>query len=1111
MPTSEAPDPRVCPICHEPLGESAACYVCILRMAVADAHHSHSNPADSISTQPGIPGTAIPSTSDFGDYLLHERLGEGAMGLVYRATKRSLKKSVAIKFIKSGQAASRRDRILFLREAELASRLDHPNIVNVSEVGENEGTPFLVMRYIDGRPLSERLLESAFCATTHDRILLLIRIARAVHYAHQRGVIHRDLKPGNILVDADGIPYVTDFGLARLASHSSTVTFSDGQAIGTPAFMAPEQAKGKRSEVTTSADIWSLGVILYQLVSGRLPFDADSMPGVVQCILDDDPPPLFQAYRPDPHSRTQVLPPNDLEQLAAPSRRDLQSICSRCLEKEPSTRYPTVAAFAEDLERWAIGQPVEARPVSGAERLFRWLRRHPAAAAALAATGIAILAVAWSFWEREATHRTEELRRVFNYVADMNLAQRGLAESNSVLFARALDDTAPSPGFSDLRGIEWGLLQTLHQAVTEPVWFRTREPLLRVVGSPTDGRVAVLGTSNLFLLDTTGTLLQRWPLQGKSSEGALVFAPDGQSLAVSSPTGTEFISLPSGQRKLLIPNHAHHLVFAPNGRSFAAAIDGPPPSGALLAWFDLDSRPLYPPIPAQVASLCWADDGSVRFSNGRAQVREWRPDRPDPIVLSPESYYSPHLRLSRSGKWLLRTSNFGVVHVLRLPSAKPFYNLPAIPGDSVRSAFSADESSVAFTSVNGAIHVIRWGPSEIPEEASHRLFAPGHSAVITDVAYVDSDRAIVSSSLDGTLRRFAFDAPARDPHVTIDHHLIGAAGMPPTFRTDSKRVALVDRRSYDTNPTNGASILWDLERRTVLGSVPAEIIAWSADDLALSWSRDGQLQVWKLTEPSKPALEASFRLNPDHHSKLESQLADNGRLVVSVNRIGVAEAFDIDSTSRLRLDPALLKVPGQTNHPEVDFVAASPHSPFAALAIIDTRTILWDIRKNRVIPLMERIPADIRFSSAGKYVAVTDYEEHRLRLFDAQTGAPLKGLSGHLGPVMSVDFTPDARQLVTGGKDSVLVVWNLATGREVFRHRLNAPIYWLRISPDARWLITGHLPTRFGSTYGSLGPGHYAAWPIPRPTIDSGSPTPISPTELPFWSRFRQLAREFPP
>jgi len=1080
-------------------------------MAVADAQNPPTKLTESISTQPGIPGSLLPAASDFGDYILHERLGEGAMGLVYRATKRSLKKTVAIKFIKSGQAASRRDRILFLREAELASRLDHPNIVNVSEVGEHEGTPFLVMRYIDGRPLSERLLDPTFSVTTRDRIQLLIQIARAVHYAHQRGVIHRDLKPGNILVDAEGTPYVTDFGLARLASHSSTVTFSDGQAIGTPAFMAPEQAKGKRSEVTTSADIWSLGVILYQLISGRLPFDADSMPGVVQSILDDEPPPLFQGFRPDPHSRTQVLPPNDLDKLPAPSGRDLQSISSHCLEKEPGARYPTVAALAEDLERWAGGQPVEARPVSGAERFVRWLRRHPTASAALAATGIAILAVAWSFWERGVTHRTEELRRLFNYVADMNLAQRGLAESNSVLFARALDDTAPTPGSSDLRGIEWGLLQTLHQSVTEPVWFRSPEPLLRVVGSPTDGRVAILGTSNLSLLDTSGTLLHRWPLQVRPADGAVAFSPDGHTLAVSSSTGTELISLPSGQRKSRIPQIAHHLAFSPDGRAFTAAIDGPAHSGSLLAWFDLESRPLYPPISAQVASLCWAQDGAVRFSNGRTQVREWSPDRPNPVILSPESYYSPHLRLSRSGKWLLRTSNFGVVHVLRLPSAKPFHTIPATPGDSVRAAFSADESSVAFTSVNGAIHVIQWGPSEIPEEASHRLFAPGHSAVITDVAYVDGDRAIVSCSLDGTLRRISLDAPARVPHITIDHHLIGAAGMPPTFRTDSKRVALVDQRSYDANPTNGASILWDLDRKTVIGSVPAEIIAWSADDLALSWSRDGQLQVWNLTEPGKPSLEAAFRLNPDHHPKLESQLADYGRLVVSVNRTGVAEAFDIHSKSRLRLDPDWLKAAGQTNLPEVDFVAASPHSAFAALAIADTRTVLWDIRENRVIPLMERIPADIRFSPAGKYVAVTDYEEHRLRLFDAATGAPLRGLSGHLGPVMSVDFTPDARQLVTGGKDSVLVVWNLATGREVFRHRMGAPIYWLRIAPNARWLITGHLPTRFGSTYGSLGPGHYAAWPIPWPTADSARSTPDPPTELPFWSHFRQLTREFPP
>lgn len=1116
VPPAEPASPKNCPACGQPLGADGACYVCILKRAVAEAQDTPDTTTDSLASGPHGAAPDFSGLTSFGDYQLHDRLGEGAMGVVFRATKRSLKKTVAIKFIKAGQGASPRDRALFLREAELASRLDHPNIVTVSEVGERDGLPFLVMRCIEGRPLSERLLDPGFIPSPRDRVRLLVAIALAVHHAHQRGVIHRDLKPGNILINAEGIPFVTDFGLARWVSHQSTVTFSDGQAFGTPAFMPPEQAHGKRADLTTSGDIWSLGVMLYHLLSGRLPFDADSMPGIIRLILEEEPPRLFnvsETDRPSSHRTANPLP--RLDELSRSARNDLESICLCCLQKSPGRRYPTAAALAEDLERWLEGKPVAARPVSGQERILRWIRRHPAMTGALVASSIAIAAITWSLWQRGVNARTAELGRLFNYVADMNLAQRGLMESNHVLFARALAATAPAPGQTDLRGIEWGLLKALQAAVTEPVWFDAGEPVLNLAVHPRHGLVAAIGSRNAFLLDPAGVTQRTWSLHGTRDSGAIAFSPADNLLAFGTSRGLELGSLDSDQRTVLTNGAVSLVTFSHDGRFLAASIDVEPINADFqLLVFDVPTRTLAWTFPVRPSALNWSQPGPLRFANDRAQVHEWLPENPaEPKVLNPQSYRSPFSCLSHSGRFILRTSLYGVAHVLDLASATPRHTVPTLPGESVRAAFATDDSLVAITTVDGAVQVIPVETRPSGSRAAERNIAPGHAGAISAVAFAHANRSVLTASRDGTIRKLALDASPAPAFVRVENHLANGAGVAPIFSVDSKRVALLDQRSYSANPTNGGSLLWDTEQRRIVGRVPTEIMAWGPHHHALSWARDGQIQMWDLRDPSQPAIVASFRLNTNHHTELDSQLAGKGRWIVSISKQGAVEAFDVRTLQPQRLPLDRLRLNNSDDLPKVDYLAASPDTAFAAFAVTHQGTALWDIERNRVVRLGESIPNDMRFSPLGRYVAITDFEEHRLRLYDGRTGERLQGLTGHLGPVAGIGFSADARQLVTGGEDSNLVVWNLATGREVLRRRLDAPIYWLRVSPDSRWLATGHLPTQFGSTYDSLGLGHYEMWPLPRPDDPQTPSNPASSEPIPdsVWTRFQELARLFPP
>jgi serine/threonine protein kinase len=277
----------------------------------------------------------------FGDYELLREIARDGMGVVFQARQLSLNRPVALKMILAGQLASGTEVRRFYTEAEAAANLDHPGIVPIYEVGQHEGQHFFSMGFVDGQSLSQRLANGPL--PSRQAAALLRKVAEAIDYAHQRGVIHRDLKPANILLDPNGNPRVTDFGLAKKVQGDSGLTGS-GQIMGTPSYMPPEQAGGRRGEVGTAADVYVLGATLYCTVTGRPPFQAATPMDTVIQVLSDEP-----------------VPPRRLNASIPP---DLETICLKCLEKEPGKRYPSAAALADDLGRYLNGEPIVARPVT---------------------------------------------------------------------------------------------------------------------------------------------------------------------------------------------------------------------------------------------------------------------------------------------------------------------------------------------------------------------------------------------------------------------------------------------------------------------------------------------------------------------------------------------------------------------------------------------------------------------------------------------------------------------------------------------------------------------------------------------------------------------------
>jgi serine/threonine protein kinase len=345
----------------------------------------------------------------FGDYEIVREIARGGMGVVFQARQVSLNRPVALKMILAGQLANDAKVRRFHTEAEAAANLDHPGIVPIFEVDQHEGQHYFSMGFLEGQSLAQKIAGGPL--RPREAAALMVKVAQAIEYAHQHRVIHRDLKPANILLDQAGNPRVTDFGLAKKLEGDSGLTGS-GQIMGTPSYMPPEQAGGKRGDVGPAADVYALGATLYALITGRPPFQAATAVDTVLQVISDEP-----------------VPPR---RLNASVPRDLETICLRCLEKDIRRRYGTARALAEDLNRFLSDEPIVARPVGPAERAVKWVRRRPVIAALSALVVVmALLGVSGIIWQwREAVAARNDARdeaefanrRLYNVM--MNVVQR---------------------------------------------------------------------------------------------------------------------------------------------------------------------------------------------------------------------------------------------------------------------------------------------------------------------------------------------------------------------------------------------------------------------------------------------------------------------------------------------------------------------------------------------------------------------------------------------------------------------------------------------------------------------------------------------------------------
>jgi WD40 repeat protein len=992
-------------------------------------------------------GITAPRGRRFGDYELLGEIARGGMGVVYRARQLSLGRDVALKMIRDGALAGADGARRFRTEAENAARLDHPNIVPVYEVGEQDGQPFFSMKLIEGGNLAQNPPRAARGIAE-----LMAKVARAVHHAHERGILHRDLKPANILLDRNGEPHVTDFGLAKRVEDGGQT--QSGAFLGTPNYMAPEQATAATA-VTTAADVYGLGAVLYHLLTGRPPFQAAAAVDTLLAVREAEP------------VRPRALDPR--------ADADLETICLKCLNKAPARRYASALALAEDLERFLRGEPIHARPVGRLARLAKWARRRPAAAALVLVSALtAALLLGGGVWYNA---RLDGARRA----AEGNLYNSLVREARALRLAKgtgyrtqvwqrleeALRLDTPRRDRDELR----------NEAVACMGDFRGLEPVvwddfpadIRIVAvDPTSTELAVALSDGTIRLRDLARGTERESLGGHEGEvDEVLFAPDGRLIS-GDRRGTILVRErgPDGawavRRRLTAPGGGRAAAAAGSPR-LALSLSG---DGRWLAACQLNGTTALlwdlgqkaPPVEFRAGeSEVWRQVAlepsgnrlavSWRRGGGEDGVRVWDlASRAVVQEMTSDLRGASHLLYSPDGRWLAYLGTSG----LALRDSATGQRGPFLTGElPLHAAFSPDGRLLAFPSWQ--FEVVRlWdvtlnreiGALRYPPEPHRVAFSPdgrllvaasaravgvwdlagpkekrtlaGHAAGVNGLAFSPDGRLLASAGSDHVLKIWNVATGARLQDLGGWGEIVHGV----SFSGDGRLLAAGDWA--------GTLRVWEtpswrplLTTRVGLGRIDA--LAFSPDDRCLAAACGGGVRLWRLDSAEgagpAPALREPVTLTDQAAGQV--CFSPDGRRLAWVQRDQAVRVHDLAAGREIDLPGAR----SAFNTYALDFF------PDGRLCWINERGggEVWDVAAGRraatfggqegaARSLAGALSRDGAWSAQGGRL---------IALWDVPSGRQLFALPEEPSKVYALAWAPDRQQLAVGTSDGGLALWSI--------------------------------------------------------------------------------------
>ena len=974
----------------------------------------------------------------FGDYELLSEIARGGMGVVYKARQVKLNRVVAMKMILAGQLASREDVRRFYVEAEAAAKLSHPNIVPIFEVGQHEQQHYFSMAFVDGKSLAHRIAQGVL--EPREAARLLKDVAGAIAYAHIEGVIHRDLKPGNILIDKDGTPRVTDFGLAKRVEGEASGLTVTGQILGTPSYMPPEQARGESAEVSQLSDVYSLGAVLYCLVTGRPPFQAANAVETLLQVMSREP----------------VSP----RQLNASVPLDLETIILKCLEKKPFQRYVSAQHLVDELTRFLEGRPILARPVSAAERGWRLCRRHPAIAALTAGIAASLVigtVVSWSYAVRadqqaqvakanaqQADARTKEARRNL-YAAHMNLAQSAWEDARVGQTVRLLDLYRPvageADGSDDLRGFEWYYWQRLSQ--TYRLNLNGHKGAVTCARYSPDGkRLASASNDKTVKVWDVVTGQETLTLKGHPETViSVAFSPDGTRLTSAGYDGTVKVwDATTGKetRTFTLKGHSSYVfsvAFSSDGKRFASASD----DHTVKVWEAATGQELLTlkGHSDSVDSVAFCPDGTRLASASKDQsVKLWNAvTGQEMLTLKGHSVAVISVSFSPDGTRIASANGDQTVSVWDVATGQEMRTLKGHSDVVTSVSFSPDGTRIASASGDQTVKV--WDVATGQEMRTLK----GHTSFVSGVAFSPNGMRIASASYDQTVK--IWDAVTEPEPPTLKGHTGPVNHV--SFSPDGKRIASASGAYL--KPVGEVKV-WD----AATGKESLTFKGQTGFGSSVSFSPDGTrlASVSRGTPTVSDAATGQVTLTLKGHSNSVHSVAFSPDL----KRLASAS---VDMTVKVwdaATGKEMLTLKGHTGH--VLIVAFSPDGTRLASAGLDKTVKVWDSatgQETRTLKDYTGFVYSLAFSPDGKRLASN--HDNTVKVWDVTTGQETLTLNGHTNKVQGVAFSSDGKRLASGSWDQTVKVWDAATGQELLTLKGHTDkVQSVTFSPDGKRLAS---------------------------------------------------------